>query len=76
MGDIDEEMPDRWKPHEHQWKGPRPTHPRDVPAFLGWWRKQNLDRIAIVVDICDKLGYEVPKGARGELLLEKLKERL
>jgi hypothetical protein len=65
-----------WRdPHKTQWRGPRPTHPREVPAFLKWWKEQNLDRIAIAVEACEKLGYQPPDGFVGELYLEKMKEQ-
>ena len=66
---------ERYHPHQMQWRGPRPTHPRDVPAFLEWWREQGLDRIRIAVEACEKLGYEPPEGLRGELLLEEMRKR-
>jgi hypothetical protein len=65
---------ERFRP-ETQWSGPRPTHPREVPAFLKWWHERNLDRIAVLVEACEKLGYEPPEGLRGELLLEEMRKR-
>jgi hypothetical protein len=79
-GDLDERSrtavpKSHFRPHENQWRGPRPSHPREVPAFLKWWREQNLDRIAMAVEICERLGYEPPEGLRGELLLEEIRKR-
>jgi hypothetical protein len=60
---------------ETQWPGPRPKHPRDVPAFLKWWHERNLDRIAVAIEACERLGYEPPEGLRGELLLAEMKKK-
>lgn len=63
---------ENWKPFDDQWPGPRPTHPRDVPAFLKWWKQQEAMRRSIVLKVCYKLGIDPPKGLRGELLLQNL----
>jgi hypothetical protein len=66
---------ERYQPWSNQWPGPRPTHPREVPAFLAWWGQQELKRLSIVLEVCEKLDIEPPKGLKGKLLLEKIENK-
>jgi len=46
---------ERWVGHWLQCPGRRPTKLRDVPRYIEWTRQQNLRRIAVIFEVCDRL---------------------
>jgi hypothetical protein len=61
---------DLWCRHHFQCPGQRPTKLRDVPRYLEWSRQQNLRRIAVIFEVCDRLNRLRPPLPEGYTLDE------
>lgn len=71
LGQVLMDLSIRWQYSDRSSPGRRPSHPRDVPAFLEWWEEQELVRQRILLEVCEKLGVPPPPGLKGKLLLQK-----
>ena len=61
--------------HHYGLPGQRPTHPREVPAYLEWLEQQKSERQAILLELCERLGENPPPGLKGEVLLQKFDDQ-
>lgn len=51
----------RWTPQNYQFQGKRPTHPKDVPAYLERRNEKIIERITSVYQVCDRLNWSKPE---------------